>query len=112
MIKKIVIALTAMLVIGCKNENKPSATETPKEIAKFSPEVEENGIIYEVNIRQYSHEGTFNAFTKDIPQLKELGVKIIWVMPIFPISQTKRKATGGDDSKFASEMNFLNCLFY
>lgn len=104
MIKKIVIALTAMLVIGCKNENKPSATETPKEIAKFSPEVEENGIIYEVNIRQYSPEGTFNAFTKDIPQLKELGVKIIWVMPIFPISQTKRKATGGDDSKFASEM--------
>lgn len=104
MIKKIVIALTAILVIGCKNENKPSATETPKEIAKFSPEVEENGIIYEVNIRQYSPEGTFNAFTKDIPQLKELGVKIIWVMPIFPISQTKRKATGGDDSKFASEM--------
>ncbi|HJS01631.1 MAG TPA: alpha-amylase family glycosyl hydrolase, partial [Flavobacterium sp.] len=46
----------------------------------------------------------FNAFTKDIPQLKELGVKIIWVMPIFPISQTKRKATGGNDSKFASEM--------
>ena len=37
MIKTIVIALTAMLVIGCKNENKPSATETPKEIAKFSP---------------------------------------------------------------------------
>jgi glycosidase len=36
--------------------------------------------------------------------LKELGVKIIWVMPIFPISQTKRKATGGDDSKFALEM--------
>ena len=104
MIKKIVIALAAMLVIGCKNENKSSATETPRKIAKFSPEVEENGIIYEVNIRQYSPEGTFNAFTKDIPQLKELGVKIIWVMPIFPISQTKRKATGGDDSKFASEM--------
>ena len=104
MIKKIVIALAAMLVIGCKNENKSSATETPREIAKFSPEVEESAVIYEVNIRQYSPEGTFNAFTKDIPQLKELGVKIIWVMPIFPISQTKRKATGGDDSKFASEM--------
>ena len=104
MIKKIVLALTAMFLIGCKNENKSSATETPKEIAKFSPEVEENAVIYEVNIRQYSPEGTFNAFTKDIPKLKELGVKIIWVMPIFPISQTKRKATGGDDSKFASEM--------
>lgn len=64
----------------------------------------ENAIIYEANIRQYSPEGTFNEFTKDIPQLKELGVKIIWLMPIFPISETKRKATGGADSKFASEM--------
>lgn len=104
MIKKIAIAFVAIILMGCKNENKSSATETPKEIAKFSPEVEENAVIYEVNIRQYSPEGTFNAFTKDIPQLKELGVKIIWVMPIFPISQTKRKATGGDDSKFASDM--------
>lgn len=104
MIKKIAIAFVAIILMGCKNENKSSATETPKEIAKFPPEVEENAVIYEVNIRQYSPEGTFNAFTKDIPQLKELGVKIIWVMPIFPISQTKRKATGGDDSKFASDM--------
>ena len=104
MIKKIALALVAIIIMGCKNENKSSATETPKEIAKFSPEVEENAVIYEVNIRQYSPEGTFNAFTKDIPQLKELSVKIIWVMPIFPISQTKRKATGGDDSKFASDM--------
>ena len=104
MIKKMVIALVAMLVIGCKNENKSTEAATSKEIAKFHSEVEENAVIYEVNIRQYSPEGTFNAFTKDIPQLKELGVKIIWVMPIFPISQTKRKATGGDNSKFASEM--------
>ncbi|WP_353147666.1 alpha-amylase family glycosyl hydrolase [Flavobacterium sp.] len=64
----------------------------------------ENAVIYEVNIRQYSPEGSFKAFTKDIPKLKQLGVKVIWMMPIFPISQTKRKATGGDNSKFASEM--------
>jgi glycosidase len=64
----------------------------------------ENAVIYEVNIRQYSPEGSFKAFTRDIPKLKQLGVKVIWMMPIFPISQTKRKATGGDNSKFASEM--------
>lgn len=73
-------------------------------VADLTSEKLENAVIYEVNIRQYSSEGSFNAFTKDIPNLKQLGVKIIWVMPIFPISQTKRKATGGDDSKFASEM--------
>uniref|UniRef100_UPI00029A92BC alpha-amylase family glycosyl hydrolase n=1 Tax=Gillisia marina TaxID=1167637 RepID=UPI00029A92BC len=61
----------------------------------------ENGVIYEANIRQYSPEGTFNAFTQDIPQLKELGVKVIWVMPIYPISVKNRKATGG---KMVSEI--------
>jgi alpha-amylase len=106
--KKVLLsALLFTALISCKKEAKETETSTEEvksEIAQFSPEVEENAVIYEVNIRQYSPEGTFNEFTKDIPKLKELGVKIIWVMPIFPISETKRKATGGDDSKFASEM--------
>lgn len=102
--KTIITALAVLTLFSCKNETEKTAENSKTEIANFSPDVEENAVIYEVNIRQYSTEGTFNAFTKDIPQLKELGVKIIWVMPIFPISQTKRKATGGDDSKFASEM--------
>ena len=106
--KKILLsALLLVALISCKKEAKETGTSTKEvksEIAQFSPEVEENAVIYEVNIRQYSPQGTFSEFTKDIPKLKELGVKIIWVMPIFPISETKRKATGGDDSKFASEM--------
>lgn len=106
--KKIILTLLFLItLLSCKEEKK-EVTEIPiietQEIEPFTSEITENAIIYEANIRQYSPEGTFNAFTKDIPQLKELGVKIIWVMPIFPISQTKRKATGGDDSKFASEM--------
>src|SRR5699024_1925249 len=52
-----------------------------------------NAVIYEVNIRQYSPEGSFKAFTKDLPELKKLGVKVLWVMPIQPISMTRRKAT-------------------
>lgn len=105
--KKIFLAVVVLSTLfSCKKENseKTSASEKKEQIVAFQPNMEENAVIYEVNIRQYSPEGSFNAFTKDIPQLKELGVKIIWVMPIFPISQTKRKATGGDDSKFASEM--------
>lgn len=102
------ILLTALLLstlLSCKKENEQnSKNNSSSQIVAITPEIEENAVIYEVNIRQYSEEGTFNAFTKDIPQLKEMGVKILWVMPIFPISQTKRKATGGDNSKFASEM--------
>ena len=105
--KKIFLAVVVLSTLfSCKKESSEKTTKKKKkeQIAAFQPEMEENAVIYEVNIRQYSSEGSFNAFTKDIPQLKELGVKIIWVMPIFPISQTKRKATGGDNSKFASEM--------
>ena len=42
--------------------------------------------IYEVNIRQYTKEGSFAAFAKHLPRLKEMGVAIIWLMPITPIS--------------------------
>ena len=54
-----------------------------------------SGVIYEANIRQYSKEGTFNAFTRDLPVLRDLGIKIIWLMPINPISTTKSKGPLG-----------------
>src|ERR1700730_13001628 len=46
--------------------------------------------IYEVNTRQYSREGTFNAFAKDLSRLKEMGVQTLWFMPIHPIGEVKR----------------------
>ncbi|MEP7377086.1 MAG: alpha-amylase family glycosyl hydrolase [Chitinophagaceae bacterium] len=51
--------------------------------------------IYEVNIRQYTHEGTLNAFTQHIPRLHIMGVDILWLMPITPISVEKRQGTFG-----------------
>ncbi|MEO1254726.1 MAG: alpha-amylase family glycosyl hydrolase, partial [Bacteroidota bacterium] len=51
--------------------------------------------IYEVNIRQFTPEGTFNAFADHLPRLKELGVDVLWLMPIHPISETNRKGTLG-----------------
>lgn len=105
--KTISIFLVAAMLLACKTEKKEVAKKEVKEtkevsIAPVTNEMMESAVIYEANIRQYSKEGTFEQFTKDIPQLKELGVKIIWLMPVFPISQTKRKATGGD---FASKLS-------
>ena len=51
--------------------------------------------IYEVNVRQYTPEGTFNAFAKHLPRLKDMGVKILWFMPILPISEQGRLGTLG-----------------
>jgi alpha-amylase len=87
--KKIILVLlciTSITVFGQKKSNKKS-----KSLESVSNKMMENAVIYEANIRQYSAEGTFNAFAKDIPQIKKLGVKILWLMPINPIGVEKRK---------------------
>lgn len=52
-------------------------------------------IIYEVNIRQFSEEGNFEGFREHLPRLKELGVGILWFMPIHPIGEVNRKGSLG-----------------
>lgn len=104
--RSIAFLLAVLVLVACKEEKQeplPAKERKTNELATMSNEVMENAVIYEANIRQYSSEGTFDAFTKDIPEIKKLGVKIIWLMPVFPISETKRKATGGADSKFATD---------
>ena len=51
--------------------------------------------IYEVNLRQYTPEGTINAFLKELPRLREMGVQTLWFMPITPIAQKNKKGTLG-----------------
>ncbi len=54
-----------------------------------------NANIYEINVRQYTKEGTFAAFQKHIPRLKNMGIKVLWFMPIQPIGVLNRKETLG-----------------
>jgi glycosidase len=66
--------------------------------------------IYEVNLRQYSQEGTINAFAKDLPRLKKMGVDILWIMPIQPIGVQNRK--GGLGSNYSvSDYKAVNPFF-
>ena len=51
--------------------------------------------IYEVNIRQYTAEGTFKAFEKHLPRIKDMGIDVLWLMPIMPISQVNKKGSLG-----------------
>lgn len=60
-----------------------------------TPEWSYNSTIYEVNIRQFTQEGTFSSFKKHLPRLKELGVDILWLMPINPIGEKNRKGSLG-----------------
>jgi len=59
------------------------------------PEWAKNAVIYEVNIRQYTPEGTFTAFEKHLPRLKGMGIGILWLMPVNPIGIINRKGSLG-----------------
>ena len=59
------------------------------------PEWAKNAVIYQVNVRQFSQEGTFAAVEPQLDRLADLGVDILWLMPIHPIGVEGRKGTLG-----------------
>jgi glycosidase len=83
------IPLLALALFACQPAVKTNPVKTG------IPEWTKNSVLYEVNIRQYTPEGTFKAFESHLPRLKELGVDILWIMPIHPISEKNRKGSLG-----------------
>jgi len=79
----------------CQRAEQSQQLESSSLVQTTQPEWMKNAVLYEVNIRQYTPEGTFSAFQKHLPRLKELGVDILWLMPIHPIGKEKRKGTLG-----------------
>jgi cyclomaltodextrinase / maltogenic alpha-amylase / neopullulanase len=96
------------MIAGCNDTNRQkeqissgldsAGRYMPKPYVELKhPEWSKNATIYEVNIRQYTPEGTFKAFKAHLPRLKEMGVDIIWLMPINPIGIKNRKGTLGSE---------------
>ena len=87
--KKLVylLAVICLAAISCTSNN--TKTESAH------PEWCYNTVVYEMNVRQYTPEGTFAAAAEHLPRLKELGVDIVWLMPIYPIGVLERKGTLG-----------------
>jgi glycosidase len=83
-----VLLLGSLLISGCKETIRE---KIPPVSSVVHPEWSKNAVIYEVNLRQYTPEGTFEAFAAHLPRLKEMGVDILWFMPIHPIGELNRK---------------------
>jgi 1,4-alpha-glucan branching enzyme len=98
--KPILIQIIAIIVIsGCiffvSCTRKKQAAQAPAQTEVKNLEWVKNAVIYEVNVRQFSKEGTFKAFANELPRLKDMGIDIIWVMPINPIGERNRKGKLG-----------------
>lgn len=84
---------------SCKLMPRNNPSETDKTLTMngpfITPEWAHQTSIYEVNLRQYTEAGTFNAFALELPRLKELGVETLWFMPLTPIAQKNKKGSLG-----------------
>nr|WP_315467880.1 alpha-amylase family glycosyl hydrolase [uncultured Undibacterium sp.] len=86
------LLLSLLLSIGALN-SAPTTAQTTSSV--IHPAWTKNATIYEANIRQHSKEGSFQKFEDYLPELKKMGVKVIWLMPINPIGEKNRKGTLG-----------------
>ncbi len=94
-IRNIILLIICIVSFFIFNNYNKSAVNS-KETGGFKHvEWSNNAVIYEVNIRQYTPEGTFKAFEQHLPRLKKLGIKILWLMPIQPIGEVNRKGSLG-----------------
>jgi glycosidase len=93
--------LACALALACtfSSSQISHATEAPQicsgQSAIGTPEWIRNQTIYEINVRQYSAAGTFAAVEADLPRIRDLGVGVLWFMPIHPIGEHNRKGPLG-----------------
>jgi cyclomaltodextrinase / maltogenic alpha-amylase / neopullulanase len=85
------IQLTLIILLGARVAAEDFSTQP----ARKAPQWLQDGILYEVFPRDFSTEGNFNGVTARLDELKDLGVNILWLMPIHPIGQKMKKGTIG-----------------
>ena len=86
---------TLLCALCCAQVAGQAAPKTAVATAPTHPAWIPQGNIYEVNVRQYTPEGTLNAFAKHLDRLQKMGVQTLWFMPLNPISQKDRKGSLG-----------------
>ncbi|MEK7780079.1 MAG: alpha-amylase family glycosyl hydrolase, partial [Verrucomicrobiota bacterium] len=69
--------------------------EVSGERARSAPAWLRDGVIYEIYPRAFSAGGDFNGITAKLDELKDLGVNVLWLMPIHPIGEKLKKGTLG-----------------
>ncbi|MEZ4908436.1 MAG: alpha-amylase family glycosyl hydrolase [Saprospiraceae bacterium] len=96
----ILILAIVIVAFSCNTDKAKELSKIEKPLDTLGvvatpPDWSKNATIYEVNLRQYTKEGTINAFIPNLQRLKDLGIDILWIMPPYPIGEKNRKGVLG-----------------
>ncbi len=98
MTRRSCIAFAALISLtACDNiAAEPATNYEPQDYVQFdNAEWTRDAVIYQLNTRQFTGDGTFAAAQEHLPRLADMGVDIIWLMPIHPIGEVNRKGELG-----------------
>lgn len=95
MINRLLLYVITILLFSACQGDQQQAAQTNSWPERTHPIWSKDAVVYEMNVRQYTPEGTFTAILPHLDRLQELGVDIIWLMPIQPIGEKNRKGTLG-----------------
>ena len=111
----LMLAGTLALLAGCSRPGGTGNTDAGTHVAWSR-----NATIYEVNIRQYTPQGTFKAFEPELLRLQKMGVNILWLMPINPPGIKNRKGSLGSyysvsdylkiNPEYGTKKDFINLV--
>ena len=84
------------VLFGCKDDDDNNGNNNSNcEIEEITPYSANNNVIYEANLRNYSTQSNFKGLENDLCRLKNMGVDIIWLMPVHPIGKVNRLGSKG-----------------
>src|ERR1700685_3220929 len=90
----VLMCALALALSGGADGQQPN-TGLPNQSARHSPAWLRSGVIYEIYLRSFSPQGNLKGVTARLDYLQQLGVNVLWLMPIHPNGQVKKKGTLG-----------------
>ncbi len=89
------MTIVLVFLAGCVIGQQQPSRDVSRETARSSQDWVRDAVIYQIWERAYSQKGDFNSITADLDRIKDLGVDVLWLMPVHPIGQVKKKGSVG-----------------
>jgi len=107
--KLLFLFFTALALVACQDQPTPVVQTPVNSPAQNFPEPEwvRSAVLYECNVRQFSPSGDFAGVRAALPRLRDLGIDVLWIMPIHPIGVERRKLNPGDEGSPYSVRDYL-----